>query len=158
MFDPLFSLLRLTHQTLSVAESCTGGGLAHEITSCAGVSEIFLGGVVAYANEAKTTLLNVPSELILRHGAVSEEVAVAMAENCRTLFSSTFALATTGIAGPSGETLDKPLGLVWIAVASIRGAYARKFIFPQVDRLEHRRLTIEHAFLMLTHECGEKSK
>jgi nicotinamide-nucleotide amidase len=108
-------------ETLSTAESCTGGGIANRVTNVSGASAVFLAGYVTYSNEAKTRDLAVPAELIARHGAVSPEVATAMAEGALCRAGSDWALATTGIAGPSGGTPDKPVGTVCIALAH-RGA------------------------------------
>lgn len=104
--------------TLAVAESCTGGRLAAKFTAQAGASAYFLAGLVTYANEAKTHLLGVDAEAIRRHGAVSEEVARQMAEGARRATGADYALATTGIAGPAGGTPEKPVGTVWIALAT----------------------------------------
>ena len=103
-------------RTLATAESCSGGLIAHRLTNVAGASACFLGGVVAYANSAKTALLGVPEELLALYGAVSEPVARAMAEGVRRRFQSDYALACTGIAGPGGGTPEKPVGLVYIAL------------------------------------------
>lgn len=104
--------------TLALAESCTGGKIASKFTAMAGASAYLLAGVVAYANEAKTNILGVDAELIRRHGAVSEEVARAMAEGARRVAGADYALATTGIAGPTGGTAEKPVGTVWFALAT----------------------------------------
>ncbi|HXW53918.1 MAG TPA: CinA family protein [Myxococcota bacterium] len=136
-------------ETLSVGESCTGGGLANEITANAGVSRVFLGSVTTYANSAKEKLLKVPTEILATKGAVSEEVALLMAKNCRELFSSTWSLSTTGIAGPGGGTKEKPVGLVWIGLAGPNTLLAQSFIFANISRLEHRQKTIEQAFEIL---------
>lgn len=104
--------------TLALAESCTGGKIASKFTAMAGASAYLLVGVVAYANEAKTNILGVDAELIRRHGAVSEEVARAMAEGARRVADADYALATTGIAGPTGGTAEKPVGTVWFALAT----------------------------------------
>jgi nicotinamide-nucleotide amidase len=104
-------------QTVATAESCTGGLVAQRITDVSGSSAVFLGGVVAYSNEAKTDLVAVPADLIARVGAVSREVAVALAEGARQRFGSTYGIGVTGIAGPDGGTPEKPVGLVYIAVA-----------------------------------------
>lgn len=104
--------------TLALAESCTGGKIASKFTAMAGASAYLLAGVVAYANEAKTNILGVDVELIRRHGAVSEEVARAMAEGARRVAGADYALATTGIAGPTGGTAEKPVGTVWFALAT----------------------------------------
>lgn len=104
--------------TLALAESCTGGKIASKFTAMAGASAYLLAGVVAYANEAKTNILGVDAELIRRHGAVSEEVARAMAEGVRRLTGADYALSTTGIAGPTGGSAEKPIGTVWFALAT----------------------------------------
>lgn len=115
--------------TLSLAESCTGGNIAHLFTLIPGVSSIFLGGVVAYANSLKTSLLGVPHALIAEHGAVSGPVVAAMAEGIRAKTGSDYAIATSGIAGPGGGTDKKPVGTVWIAVASKQETRAQKWHF-----------------------------
>lgn len=104
--------------TLALAESCTGGKIASKFTAMAGASAYLLAGVVAYANEAKTNILGVDAELIRRHGAVSEEVARQMAEGALRVAGADYALATTGIAGPTGGTAEKPVGTVWFALAT----------------------------------------
>jgi nicotinamide-nucleotide amidase len=116
-------------KTLVTAESCTGGFLAHQITSVAGSSQWFLGSTVTYANETKTGLLDIPQEIIVKNGAVSEEVALRMAENVRRKLNADYAISTTGIAGPSGGTAEKPVGTVWIAVATKDGDKAKMFQF-----------------------------
>ncbi|MFN9643974.1 MAG: competence/damage-inducible protein A [Cyanobacteriota bacterium] len=103
-------------QTLAVAESCTGGGLGAALAAVPGASQCWLGGVLAYANAAKRELLGVPGPLLERWGAVSDPVALAMAEGARARLASDWAVATTGIAGPGGATADKPVGLVHVAV------------------------------------------
>ena len=119
------SVQQLVHQlltergkTLAVAESCTGGTIASRFTAMAGSSAYFLAGVVAYANEAKRDILGVNYDDIMRYGAVSEQVARQMAEGARHATGADYAIATTGIAGPSGGTAEKPVGTVWIAVAT----------------------------------------
>lgn len=107
--------------TVATAESCTGGGVAARITAVAGSSAYFLGGVVAYANAAKSALLGVPVAILNAPGAVSEPCARAMAEGARRVFMADFAVATTGIAGPGGGTSRKPVGLVFVAVAGPDG-------------------------------------
>ncbi len=104
-------------QTIATAESCTGGLLAHTLTNVPGASAVFLEGVVSYSNAAKTRLLGVSPELIKKYGAVSAEVAQAMAEGIQQKSGATFGLATTGIAGPTGGSKEKPVGTVFLAIA-----------------------------------------
>ena len=115
--------------TLSVAESCTGGLITSRITDVSGSSLYFERGVVAYSNRCKVDLLGVPAELIEKHGAVSKEVAVAMAAGVRRMAGTAIGLSTTGVAGPTGGTPEKPVGLVWVGYADERGAMAVKFNF-----------------------------
>lgn len=123
-------LLTKRRETLSVAESCTGGLLASLITDVPGSSRYFERGVVTYSNQSKTELINVPESLIKTFGAVSSEVAVAMAKGVRRLAKTTYGLAITGIAGPEGGTPEKPVGTVHIALDSESGTEAREFHFP----------------------------
>ncbi|HWE64774.1 MAG TPA: CinA family protein [Chloroflexota bacterium] len=122
--------------TLATAESCTGGLIAHLLTRVAGVSAVFNGGIVAYANEAKRDLLGIEESVLLRHGAVSEPVALAMARGARRAFGVALAVSTTGVAGPGGGTPDKPVGLVYIAVSREAGDQCRRFRFAG-DRAEN---------------------
>jgi len=117
----VLALLRQRGQTLAVAESCTGGGIGAALAAVPGASDGFLGGVIAYANAVKQAVLGVPLELLERHGAVSDAVALAMAQGVRQLTGATWAIAVTGIAGPGGGTAEKPVGLVHIAIAGPAG-------------------------------------
>jgi nicotinamide-nucleotide amidase len=137
-------LLREQGRTLAVAESCTGGLVAEQLTEVPGSSDYFLGGVVAYANRAKTRFLGVPEALLEEHGAVSEPVARAMAEGVRERFGADYGVATTGISGPGGGSEGKPVGLVHIALARAEGTHAEHFVFP-LDRHRHRHLTAHAA-------------
>ena len=121
-------LLKEHGLTLSAAESCTGGMIAHLITSVAGSSAYFLGSVTSYAVSVKEQVLGVPSETILRSGVVSSEVAAAMAEGVRRLTGSDYAVATTGLAGPSGDELN-PVGTVWIGAAGPGGTRTVKYVY-----------------------------
>ena len=123
-------LLAAQRKTLAVAESCTGGLIGHRLTQVPGSSNYFLGGVIAYSNESKIRDLAVPREAIERYGAVSEEVARAMAAGVRARFGADFGLAITGIAGPDGGTAAKPVGTVWFALADTAGAIAKQRCFP----------------------------
>lgn len=137
-------LLTERGMTLATAESCTGGLIAERVTDVPGSSVYFLGGVVSYSNEAKAAMLGVPEDVLAREGAVSEPVIRAMAEGVRERFGSDFGVATSGISGPGGGTPEKPVGLVWIALATAEGTHADSFVF-QVDRSRHRRLTAQVA-------------
>lgn len=134
--------------TLATAESCTGGLVAHLLTRTPGVSAIFLGGIVAYANEAKRDLLGVDWDLLLVHGAVSEPVALAMARGARARFGSALAVSTTGIAGPGGATAEKPVGLVFIAISGSDGEACSRFRFDG-DRAENIAEAAHAALLLL---------
>jgi len=123
--------------TLSTAESCTGGLLAKMLTDIPGSSAYFDRGVVTYSNQSKAEILNVPMELIEEHGAVSAEVAEAMASGMRRLAKTDFALSITGIAGPDGGTEEKPVGTTFIALSSQDETISRKFTFP-TDRETNR--------------------
>jgi nicotinamide-nucleotide amidase len=116
--------------TLAVAESCTGGLLGSRITARPGSSDYFLGGVISYGNQAKTDLLDVPAGMLARHGAVSEEVAGAMAAGARARLGADYALSVTGVAGPDGGTPDKPVGLVYLGCAGPAGTQVRRGSFP----------------------------
>jgi nicotinamide-nucleotide amidase len=121
-------LLTKKKKTLALAESCTGGLIAHRITNVPGASEIFRGGIVAYSNAAKEKFLGVRAESLKKFGAVSEQVAREMAAGAREKFGADFAIAVTGIAGPSGGTVDKPVGTVFIAMASALKLEVKKFL------------------------------
>ncbi len=116
-------------KTISTAESCTGGMIAQKLTSIAGSSKYYKGSIVAYANEIKSNILNIDSSIIEKHGAVSEQVARLMAENVKRIMNTDIAIATTGIAGPDGGTEDKPIGTVWIALATNEQTIAKKYQF-----------------------------
>ncbi len=126
--------LRERQETLAVAESCTGGLVAHRLTNISGSSDYFMRGYVSYSNAAKIELLGVPPEIIENHGAVSEACAQAMAKGVRQKSGTTYGLATTGIAGPTGGTPEKPVGLVWTALATPEAVIAKHLIFTN-DRL-----------------------
>jgi nicotinamide-nucleotide amidase len=140
-------LLKQSGKTLSVAESCTGGRISSSIVSIAGSSDYYLGGICAYANEEKIRLLKVSQEDLRQHGAVSREVAIQMAEGARNVFRSDYALSTTGIAGPSGATPEKPVGMVWLGFSSSEKTYAMEFHFGNrrdvnIERASQRALEI----------------
>ena len=134
--------------TLAVAESCTGGFLAHRLTNVPGASAVFLAGYVTYSNEAKVAALGVDAAAISEHGAVSESVARAMAEGARAESGADFALATTGIAGPGGGSAVKPVGTAYIALAGGGAAVVRHFFFP-TDRETFKQLVTQTALNLL---------
>src|SRR5579864_3076205 len=140
--------LQMRNATVSVAESCTGGLLAERITSVSGSSRYFLGGAVVYSNALKTELAGVPAEMIDRHGAVSREVAAALAEGIRYRCESTLGVGVTGVAGPAGGTPEKPVGLVFHAVASSTGTEVVQRSFPG-DRKRIRRFASTMALDMV---------
>ncbi len=141
-------------ETLATAESCTGGGLANRLTNVPGASAVFVQGFVTYANEAKTSALGVDPSLIAAHGAVSREVAQAMAEGARRVAGVDHALATTGIAGPSGGSPEKPVGTVFIALASKSGATIVEQHRFATERETFKHLTIQTALDLLRRNLG----
>jgi nicotinamide-nucleotide amidase len=142
-------LLTKRNQTLATAESCTGGLIANRITNVPGASSVFIAGYVCYANQAKIGMLDVDPKLIEEHGAVSESVARALAEHARACARSDYALATTGVAGPTGGSAGKPVGTVYVALASAESeTIVKKFVFP-ADRETFKQLTAQTAFDLL---------
>jgi nicotinamide-nucleotide amidase len=139
---------RRANLSLGAAESCTGGLVGGRLTDIPGSSDVFLGAVVCYANRLKTELLDVPADLIGAHGAVSEEVARAMAEGARRRLGVDLAVSVTGIAGPTGGTADKPVGTVWFAVASATGTQTRGVVFFGSRREVRERATQTALYLL----------
>lgn len=142
-------------KTLATAESCTGGMIASRLTDIPGASQVFLGGVVSYTNGVKAHLLGVPQDLLDRFGAVSAEVAQAMAEGARTVIGADFAVSVTGVAGPSRDERNNPVGTVFIAVASERGTVVRKFAYGDRARDGIRAMAANDAICLLM-EASEK--
>ena len=140
--------LQMRNATLAAAESCTGGLLAERLTSIGGSSRYFLGGAVVYSNELKTEFADVPADLITKHGAVSAEVAVAMAEGIRKRCKATFGVGITGVAGPTGGTPDKPVGLVYHALSGEYGHEVVEKKFPG-DRKRVRWFASQQALDMI---------
>ncbi|MBW2056071.1 MAG: CinA family protein [Deltaproteobacteria bacterium] len=147
--------LRREGATISVAESCTGGLIAHRITNVSGSSDYFESGVVSYSNESKADLLGVRLSLIDDHGAVSEPVARAMAEGIRRKRNTTLGLATTGVAGPLGGTARSPVGTVFIALSGPNGTAVRRFCFKGT-RLKVKRLAADKALEMVLEYYEER--
>lgn len=157
MFDPQTTSLatavleacRVSGATIATVESCTGGLVGGALTAIAGSSDVVLGGLITYSNEAKMALAAVPADLLAAHGAVSEPVARAMAAGGRTALSATFAVAITGVAGPGGGSAEKPVGLVHFACAGPSGSAHREMRFGPLSRDEIRRLSVLIALEML---------
>lgn len=142
---------------IATAESCTGGLVGHAITAIAGSSRYFRGGVVSYADDVKADLLGVPPTTLERHGAVSAQVAVAMAEGVRRCIGSDVAVAVTGVAGPDGGSDAKPVGLTYVAVASPTGHEVRRFVW-QGDRAQNKERSAAAALeLLLEAVSGDSS-
>ena len=141
-------LLLALGMRVAVAESCTGGLIMHRLTNVPGSSRYFLGGVVAYANEAKMQILGVPEETLSAHGAVSAEAVQAMAEGVRRLLGADVALVVTGIAGPTGGTPEKPVGLTYIALATAETTFWRKYWWMG-SRLHNKEASAETALKLL---------
>ena len=148
LLDNVSFKLKKQGMTIATAESCTGGLIAHALTNISGSSDYFDRGVVSYSNKSKVELLGVPEVLINKHGAVSEEVAKAMADGIRKKSKVDIGLATTGIAGPTGGTKEKPVGLVYIAVSNSDRTLVKKFQFTG-NRLENKESTCNAALVML---------
>ena len=146
--DTIYHLLNNQKMTIATAESCTGGLVASLLTNVPGVSEFFLQGVVAYSNEAKTNILGVPEDLLIKYGAVSSQVASAMASGVRKQAGSDIGIGTTGIAGPSGGTEEKPVGLVFMAVDIKGNIDVEKFLFSG-NRLVIKNRSAHNALNML---------
>lgn len=130
--------------TVATAESCTGGLVAHVLTEVPGSSAYVRGGIVAYANDVKEAQLGVPAEVLAAHGAVSAQVAVAMAEGARERLGATLAVSVTGVAGPDGGTDEKPVGLVYVAVAGLGSPTVRRYHWLG-DRAANKRASAEAA-------------
>jgi PncC family amidohydrolase len=145
--EQLGNLLTSRIWTVAVAESCTGGLLASTITDVPGSSTYFLGGIIAYSNSSKTEILGVPAETIMKNGAVSDRTAVGMAVGILNNFGCDFAIAITGIAGPSGGSEAKPVGTVFIAVATEDGETVKEFHFKGT-REEIKKAGVEAALGM----------
>ena len=144
--------LKRMHHTLATAESCTGGLLASRLTDVSGASEVFGYGWVVYANEAKVSQLGVEPRVLANHGAVSEDTARAMAAGARRVAKSDYALALTGVAGPNGGTPDKPVGTVFIALATPEEVQVKKYLFSG-EREEIKRRASDAALEMLLAAC-----
>ncbi len=154
----VLALCRARGFTLTAAESCTGGMVAERITSVSGASDVFAGSVVTYSNALKQHLLGVPDDLLERHGAVSAEVAAAMASGARMHLGADVSVAVTGIAGPDGGTPEKPVGLVYLHAASPDGERARELNLPGEREQIRRRSTVAALHLLRAHLTRSRDK
>ena len=146
-------LLRQAGMTLALAESCTGGLVAHRITNVPGSSDYFVGGIVSYSNDVKERVLGVQQTTLHRHGAVSEQTALEMARGGRRVCRADVALAVTGVAGPGGGTPDKPVGLVYVALVTPDGEWVERHVWDG-DRRENRERSAEAALDLLRRHLG----
>ena len=138
--EELLKICKLNKISVTTAESCTGGMIASSIVSINGSSSIFKSGIVTYSNESKAEFLKIPLKLINENGAVSETIAFQMAKNVLSIMNSSISIAVTGIAGPSGGSNDKPVGLVWIAIGTKENVITKKYLF-EGNRLKIRQQT-----------------
>ncbi len=143
--------------TLAVAESCTGGLITHRLTNVPGSSAYFVGSVVAYSYEAKERLLGVGHDVLVREGAVSEAVALAMARGVRALFGARLGLAVTGIAGPGGGTPTKPVGLVYLVLDAGQDQLVRRYVWTG-DRLANKEQSSQAALELLLLYLGSDTR
>jgi nicotinamide-nucleotide amidase len=150
-------LLQEQGLTLATAESCTGGLVAHRITNVSGSSAYFLGGLVTYSNEAKEALLGVRHETLLAHGAVSEETAREMARGVRRQMNANVAVSVTGIAGPTGGTPEKPVGLVYITLSAPDAEICQRYVW-QGDRLANKEQSAEAALQLVLAYLQDRGK
>ncbi len=148
LLNKVFNLLKKHKLTVATVESCTGGLIAHTITNISGSSEYFDRGIISYSNKSKMELLDVAEDLLIKHGAVSPEVAKEMANNIRTKSKVDIGIATTGIAGPTGGTKEKPVGLIYIAVSTKDDTKVERFLFSD-DRIQNKENTCNAALKML---------
>ena len=148
ILNKVSALLKKHNYKIAVAESCTGGLISNNLTDISGSSEYFDRGIVSYSNSSKIELLSVSEELIIKHGAVSSEVAEAMADGVRHKSNVDIGLSTTGIAGPTGGTSGKPVGLVFIAVSTKKNTMVKKFNFNG-KRLDIKKQACEASLKML---------
>ena len=146
--DKISNMLKNQKLVIATAESCTGGLIAHTLTNISGSSEYFDRGIVTYSNRAKMELLDVPEDMLKKYGAVSMEVAKIMAKNVRIKSNVDIGISTTGIAGPTGGSKEKPVGLVFIAVSTERNTAVKKFNFSG-DRSQNKKSTCDAALDML---------
>ena len=142
-------LLRFKKIKISLAESCTGGMLASSITSISGASKIFTLGLVTYSNQSKIKILKVPKNIIIKHGAVSYETCLSMVQNLSKISRSNISLSITGIAGPKGETRNKPVGLVYIGIKKGTKVLIKKHLFKSKNRFVIQKASVKSALNLI---------
>lgn len=147
--NQIHKLLIKSKKTIAIAESCTGGLTSKLLTDIPGSSRYFIAGIIAYSNEIKTSILKIPVKIILQKGAVSKEVACYMAQSIRKITKADFGLSITGIAGPSGGSLQKPIGTVFITIENKNKKICKKFLFKG-SRITIRRKAALKALELLT--------
>lgn len=152
--EQIAPLLRTVQRTLATAESCTGGLIGSLLTDVSGSSDYYRGGVIAYANEVKQKLLGVHEETLATAGAVSAPTALQMAHGVRRLLETDYALAVTGVAGPTGGSADKPVGLVYIALVGPGVEWVERRVWPG-DRLQNKMWSARRALQMLIEQLTE---
>ena len=148
LLNKIYLKLIKNNYKVVTAESCTGGLIGHLLTNISGISKFFERGIISYSNNSKIELLDVSKDLIIKHGAVSKEVALAMAEGARKKYDVDIGLSTTGILGPTGGTNKKPVGLVFLGLSIKDKSIVKKHIFKG-NRIENKKLTCEAALNML---------
>ncbi|GAB4280044.1 MAG: CinA family nicotinamide mononucleotide deamidase-related protein [Marinilabiliales bacterium] len=147
-YENIGKILKDRKKTIVTAESCTGGKIASLITSVPGSSEYYNGSIIAYSNKVKQEILNIPADIIEKHGAVSKEVVELMAINVRKLLNADYSIATSGIAGPGGGTVDKPVGTTWIAVCAENNCISKKYLMGNLRLINIQKTSFE-AFALL---------
>ena len=152
--EKLGLLLKQHHLTITAAESCTGGLFLSTLTDISGSSAYVIGGVVTYSNEAKQKLINVQESTLIAYGAVSEQTAKEMATGVKALFETDYAVSITGIAGPGGGTAEKPVGLVYIGIATPNDVQAHRYVWGGT-RIENKQSSVEEAINLLIKIVGD---
>ena len=145
----IVTLLKKKKLKIAFAESCTGGLLSSTITSVSGASKVFILGLVTYSNNSKINILNVSKKIIIKHGSVSKQCCVSMTNNLKKRAKSNIALAITGIAGPKGGTLKKPVGLVYIGIKFKKKLIIKKFLFKRKTRNQIQKLSVSESLKLI---------
>lgn len=154
MFKKIYEYLKKERLKITFAESCTGGLLSKLMTDIPGASEVFDGGIVSYSNAVKNKFLGVEDDVLKKHGAVSAECAKQMAEGARRVFGADIAVSVTGLAGPGGESDEKPVGLVYIGVADRNTTTVYKTLNKQASREQVREMTVKNVKKILEEKFG----